>query len=340
MVNEKRKAMSYDYILNGNWTSALCIWQQAGQWAEAYRVAKASGGILNHEQTAYLWARSLGIEAAISSLGQELLVEAINFSVTRSDFEFAFGLCHRGVVHRLQFVQQKYAENLAEKRRLAEEFKQRGEFQAAEEQYMLVDDWTAAVNMYQQMGRWSDAYRLAQTFGDESARKQISYLWAKSLDVEAIKLLTQQVIDEAINVSLNNGDFNFFLDLCHMSGVVDHQIHHSLEEENVQQHDVVAIDREREALSVGLDLRLIEAMKNRPELYNDWLRSYKPGATDALWSSVAEEVGEPVDVIKKPWVRLKRKFRDEKKKPESDWAFFDRLKFLDENSGAGCSTSK
>uniref|UniRef100_A0A1I8BGX5 MADF domain-containing protein n=1 Tax=Meloidogyne hapla TaxID=6305 RepID=A0A1I8BGX5_MELHA len=52
------------------------------------------------------------------------------------------------------------------------------------------------------------------------------------------------------------------------------------------------------------------------------------------WDKVSQEVGEEVDVLKKRWSQLKRKFYYEKSKTTSDWPFFDRMKFLDDDAGA------
>uniref|UniRef100_A0A1I8B2V2 MADF domain-containing protein n=1 Tax=Meloidogyne hapla TaxID=6305 RepID=A0A1I8B2V2_MELHA len=96
-----------------------------------------------------------------------------------------------------------------------------------------------------------------------------------------------------------------------------------LRQQQVLDHDVSAFDKERDVASVGTDLRLIEAMKNHHNYFQK-----------TNWDKVSQEVGEEVDVLKKRWSQLKRKFYYEKSKTTSDWPFFDRMKFLDDDAGA------
>lgn len=88
----------------------------------------SSQGVLNYIKKVsfiYQWAKILGGRAAVILLNQhELLDEAINISVDKSDFTFALELCRCGAQHRLQFVQQKYDE----------QFENGGEHDIAEEQ--------------------------------------------------------------------------------------------------------------------------------------------------------------------------------------------------------------
>uniref|UniRef100_A0A914KFL7 Uncharacterized protein n=1 Tax=Meloidogyne incognita TaxID=6306 RepID=A0A914KFL7_MELIC len=147
------RAAEEQYMLAGDWAAAIDMYQQAGQWADAHRLAKASGGERAHKQISYLWAKSLGGDAAVKLLlRHELLDEAINISVTKSDFDFAFELCRLGAGHRLQFVQQKYAEHLEDE----------GELDKAEEQYLLAGKAREAVIMRMHNRNWEAAERIAQ----------------------------------------------------------------------------------------------------------------------------------------------------------------------------------
>lgn len=52
------------------------MYRSNGLWEEAYRVAKAHGGANAHKHVAYLWAKSLGGEAAVRLLNKLGLLEA------------------------------------------------------------------------------------------------------------------------------------------------------------------------------------------------------------------------------------------------------------------------
>lgn len=93
------------------------------------------------------------------------------------------------------------------RRRLAEELEQKGDLKAAEEQYLLGGEWTAAMNMYREAEQWADAYRIAKFEGDDRAHKQIAYLWAKSLGGDAaVKLLQRHsLLQESIDIGIDKG---------------------------------------------------------------------------------------------------------------------------------------
>lgn len=103
-------------------------------------------------------------------------------------------------------------------KRLAEDLEDKGDYQAAEEQYMLAGDWKSAVNMYMEHEQWADAYRVARAEGGDRAHKQVAfltnrvvssslqvvYMWAKSLGGDAAVRLLQRygMLGEAINMAI------------------------------------------------------------------------------------------------------------------------------------------
>ncbi|KAI1724366.1 intraflagellar transport protein osm-1 [Ditylenchus destructor] len=146
------KAAEEQYLLAGDWTAAMNMYKEAEQWADAYRIAKFEGGDRAHKQIAYLWAMSLGGDAAIKLLTRHaLLQEAIELGTTRGDFEFVFELCRLGANNKLAYVQQKYAERLEDE----------GDLSKAEEYYLKAGKGKDAILMYIHNQNWEAAERIA-----------------------------------------------------------------------------------------------------------------------------------------------------------------------------------
>lgn len=73
------------------------------------QVAKNFGGPSATKQVAYLWARSLGGEAAVKLLSKFGLLEAaIEFAADNNSFEFAFELGRFASKEKLAEVHYKY----------------------------------------------------------------------------------------------------------------------------------------------------------------------------------------------------------------------------------------
>lgn len=78
------KAAEEQYILGGEWQSAVRMYTENRQWSEAHRVARARGGEAPAKQVAFLWAKDLGGDAAVKLLQSfGLLEEAIDFGIDK-----------------------------------------------------------------------------------------------------------------------------------------------------------------------------------------------------------------------------------------------------------------
>ncbi|XP_021109553.1 intraflagellar transport protein 172 homolog [Heterocephalus glaber] len=66
----------YHYLEAQEWKATVNMYRSSGLWEEAYRVAKTHGGANAHKHVAYLWAKSLGGEAAVRLLHKLGLLEA------------------------------------------------------------------------------------------------------------------------------------------------------------------------------------------------------------------------------------------------------------------------
>ena len=73
------------------------------------KVAKNNGGPNASKQVAYLWARSLGGEAAVKLLSKfGLLDAALEFATENNAFDFAFELSRFADKYKLAEVHYKY----------------------------------------------------------------------------------------------------------------------------------------------------------------------------------------------------------------------------------------
>lgn len=58
---------------------------------------------------------------------------------------------------------------------MAAELEEKGDYRAAEEQYLVAGDWKSVVNMYRNAEMWTDAFRIAKQEGGETAQKQARF---------------------------------------------------------------------------------------------------------------------------------------------------------------------
>uniref|UniRef100_A0AAY4EJK5 Intraflagellar transport 172 n=1 Tax=Denticeps clupeoides TaxID=299321 RepID=A0AAY4EJK5_9TELE len=100
----------YHYMEGQDWKAAINMYRTNDMWEEAYRVAKSHGGANAHKQVAYMWAKSLGGEAAIKLLNKFGLLEtAIDFAADNCSFDFAFELARASMKHKVPEIHLKHA---------------------------------------------------------------------------------------------------------------------------------------------------------------------------------------------------------------------------------------
>ncbi|KAL3102659.1 hypothetical protein niasHT_029470 [Heterodera trifolii] len=160
------------FLLSGDWTAAVEMYERTEQWADAHRIAlNEADNDRAHKQVAYQWAKSLGGDSAVKLLNKhQLLEETINMAITKNDFDFAFELCRLGASHRLPLVQQKFAEKLEDD----------GKFEQAEEMYLKAGKAREAVLMHMHHGQWEAAERIAQ----EHSAEQLPELFVRRAKAE------------------------------------------------------------------------------------------------------------------------------------------------------------
>ncbi|KAI1241384.1 hypothetical protein IHE44_0009870 [Lamprotornis superbus] len=128
----------YHYLEGKDWKSTVNM----------YRVAKAHGGANSHKHVAYLWAKSLGGEAAVKLLSKFGLLEmAIDHATDTGVFEFAFELARLSMKQKMPDIHLKYAMFLEDE----------GKFEEAEGEFIKAGKPKEAVLMYVSSTSWSAA---------------------------------------------------------------------------------------------------------------------------------------------------------------------------------------
>uniref|UniRef100_H0ZWS4 Intraflagellar transport protein 172 homolog n=1 Tax=Taeniopygia guttata TaxID=59729 RepID=H0ZWS4_TAEGU len=149
----------YHYLQAKDWKTTVNMYRVNDMWEEAYRVAKAYGGVNSHKHVAYLWAKSLGGEAAVKLLSKfELLEMAIDHATDSGAFEFAFELARLSMKQKMPDIHLKYAMFLEDE----------GKFEEAEGEFIKAGKPKEAVLMFVHNQNWDAAQRVAEAHDPDS----------------------------------------------------------------------------------------------------------------------------------------------------------------------------
>uniref|UniRef100_A0A668A2T2 Intraflagellar transport protein 172 homolog n=1 Tax=Myripristis murdjan TaxID=586833 RepID=A0A668A2T2_9TELE len=149
----------YHYMEAGEWKAAVHMFRVTDMWEDAYRVAKSHGGAGAQKQVAYLWARSLGGEAAVKLLNKFGLLEyAIDFASDHCSFDFAFELARLSCKQKIPEIHLKNAMYLEDEGKIAE----------AEVEFIKAGKPKEAVLMYVHNQDWTSAQRVAESHDPDS----------------------------------------------------------------------------------------------------------------------------------------------------------------------------
>lgn len=149
----------YHYLEAKEWKAAVNMYRVNDMWDEAYRVAKAHGGANAHKQVAYLWAKSLGGEAAVKLLNKFGLLEtAIDYAADNCSFDFAYELARQSMKHKIPDIHLKHAMF----------FEDEGKFAEAEAEFIKAEKPKEAVLMYVHNQDWNGAQRVAEAHDPDS----------------------------------------------------------------------------------------------------------------------------------------------------------------------------
>ncbi|XP_030200601.1 intraflagellar transport protein 172 homolog [Gadus morhua] len=149
----------HHYLEAEEWKAAVHMYRAGDMWEEAYRVAKGHGGPGAQKQVAYLWARSLGGEAAVKLLNKFSLTDyAIDFASDNCSFDFAFELARLANKQKVPEIHLKHAMYLEDE----------GKFQEAESEFIKAGKPKEAVLMYEHNQDWAGAQRVAECHDPDS----------------------------------------------------------------------------------------------------------------------------------------------------------------------------
>ncbi|XP_068198190.1 intraflagellar transport protein 172 homolog [Antennarius striatus] len=153
LQNESKFAEAEFYFLKaGEWGAAVQMYKSNGMWEESYRVAKNHGEGDVHKDVVFMWARSLGGEAAVKLINKYGLVEySIELCFDKCQFEFAYDLARSLCKEKVPEVHLEHALYL----------RNEGEFAEAENLFIKAGKPNEAVSMYVHNQDWAGAQRVA-----------------------------------------------------------------------------------------------------------------------------------------------------------------------------------
>ncbi|XP_077566022.1 intraflagellar transport protein 172 homolog [Stigmatopora nigra] len=131
-----------------DWKAAVNMYLIRDMWEDAYRIAKNHGSPNAPKQVGYLWARSLGGEAAVKLLTKfGLLDYGIESASNSCLFDFAFELARLSSKEKIPEIHLKHAKHLEEENKFSEaevEFIKAGKPKEAVLMYVHHEDWASA----------------------------------------------------------------------------------------------------------------------------------------------------------------------------------------------------
>ena len=143
----------HHYISSGDTKSAVNMYCSSNLFEDAHRIAKDHLGSAVSEQIAFLWAKSVGGEAAVKLLSKLNLIDsAINFASESGAFDFALELARYTDSSKEAEVHLKRAMTLEDE----------GNFKDAENAFILARKPREAILMYIHDENWADALSVAE----------------------------------------------------------------------------------------------------------------------------------------------------------------------------------
>uniref|UniRef100_A0A8D3EAU2 Intraflagellar transport protein 172 homolog n=1 Tax=Scophthalmus maximus TaxID=52904 RepID=A0A8D3EAU2_SCOMX len=149
----------YHFMEAEDLKAAVNMYRVNNMWEDAYRVAKSHGSAGVQKQVAYLWARSLGGEAAVKLLNKfGFLENAIESALNNFSFDFAFDLARLSCKEKIPEIHLKHAMYLEDE----------GKFPEAEVEFIKAGKPKEAVFMYVHNKDWASAQRVAEGYDPDS----------------------------------------------------------------------------------------------------------------------------------------------------------------------------
>ncbi|KAL0271339.1 UNVERIFIED_CONTAM: hypothetical protein PYX00_008457 [Menopon gallinae] len=168
-ASKQYKLAEYHYLMANDWKSVVNMYRAADMWDEAYRIAKTNGGTDAGNQVAFVWAKSLGGDAAVKLLNRfNILDLCIAYCCENYQFEFAFELAKLSNSDKIPTIHYKYALALEDD----------GKFSEAEEHFIKAGKPKEAISMYIHMKMWDKAEQVAENH-DRDSISEVLVLQAK-----------------------------------------------------------------------------------------------------------------------------------------------------------------
>ncbi|TKR80418.1 hypothetical protein L596_014494 [Steinernema carpocapsae] len=182
---------------------AILMYDHASKWTDAYRLASEFFG---PEKT-----RNAYLQKAEQLEGEGNFKEAENLFIHIGETSRAVAMYKKANrIDDMMTLMEKYHSEHVEvgyAQEVSGRIRGKGDYKAAEEQYMLGNDWKSVIHMYTEAEQWEEAFRVAKSEGGDSAQRHVAYLWAKSLGGDsAVKLLQRyNLLDDSIDLACEKG---------------------------------------------------------------------------------------------------------------------------------------
>ncbi|CAI2357816.1 unnamed protein product [Caenorhabditis sp. 36 PRJEB53466] len=147
------RAAEEEFLKAGDFRAAVNMYKENELWSDAFRIAKTEGGENMEKQVLFLWAKSLGGDAAVKLLNKHgWLIEGIDFACETGAYDLAFDLARIGAKERLPTVHG----------RLASQLEEEGRQEDASKHYIEGNQPELAVEMFIRDNDWAAAERVAK----------------------------------------------------------------------------------------------------------------------------------------------------------------------------------
>uniref|UniRef100_A0A1I7TZF2 WD_REPEATS_REGION domain-containing protein n=1 Tax=Caenorhabditis tropicalis TaxID=1561998 RepID=A0A1I7TZF2_9PELO len=146
------RAAEEEFLKAGDFRAAINMYRENEMWSDAYRIAKTEGGENMEKQVLFMWAKSIGGDAAVKLLNKHgMLLEGIDFACETGAFDLAFDLSRIGAKEQMPLVHTRLASQLEEEGRLED----------ASKHYVEGNKPDLAVDMFIRDGDWAAAEKIA-----------------------------------------------------------------------------------------------------------------------------------------------------------------------------------
>ncbi|XP_066969064.1 intraflagellar transport protein 172 homolog [Macrobrachium rosenbergii] len=210
ITNDLRSAEKF-YVKGGMFKEAIEMYNQAGEWEKAHKLASKHMGA---DEVAVMYVNQAQV---LEGEGKFREAEKLYISVHEPDLAITMYKKQRQYDQMMRLVSH-YHPDLVQSTHLhlAGELEQESNYRDAEKHFIDAGDWKAAVNMYRNVDMWEDAYRVAKHEGGANAGKQVTFLWARTLRGDAaVKLLNKfGLLEQCIDYACESMQFEFAFELA------------------------------------------------------------------------------------------------------------------------------